>query len=234
LFSQAVIENLDHYVYFLQDPRTDDVFYIGKGSGNRIFDHLECAIETDDDTEKLTTIREIIKSGYPVKHYILRHAITEQTAFEIESSLLDFVGIKNLSNIQGGHDSSDYGLKTVDEISAMYEIQNLSTDLPIMLININKLYKREMSEIDLYEATRKSWVVGPRRNKAQYAVATYRGLTREIYSIKEWHPIKVKGKIRWGFTGEKPPQKIREALRYKSITSFFRQGAANPIKYINC
>ena len=60
MFSQSVIEKLDFYVYFLQDPRTDEVFYIGKGIGNRVFNHLECAIETDGTTEKLDKIRDIV------------------------------------------------------------------------------------------------------------------------------------------------------------------------------
>jgi len=36
-FSNAVIEQLSYYVYLLIDPRTDKVFYVGKGAGNRIF-----------------------------------------------------------------------------------------------------------------------------------------------------------------------------------------------------
>lgn len=234
MFSQAVVEKLDNYVYFLQDPRTDDVFYVGKGVGNRVFNHLDCAIETDGEAEKLEIIREIISSGRKVKHFILRHGLTEKIAFEIEASLIDFVGMNNLSNLQGGHYSSDYGLKTADEISAMYEAEELSTTEPIMLININRLYRRDMIDTELYDATRKSWVVGSRKEKAQYAIATYRGLTREVYKIEEWYPIEVKGKTRWGFNGAKASKEIRDKLRYKSIASFFSKGAANPIKYLNC
>ena len=89
MFSQSVIEKLDFYVYFLQDPRTDEVFYIGKGIGNRVFNHLECAIETDGTTEKLDKIRDIVDSGNKVKHFILRHGLSESIAFEIEASLID-------------------------------------------------------------------------------------------------------------------------------------------------
>jgi len=234
MFSQAVIEKLGSYVYFLQDPRTDDVFYVGKGVGNRVFDHLNCAIETDGETEKLEIIREIVASGHNVKHFILRHGLTEQIAFEIEASLIDFVGMKNLSNIQGGHYSSDYGLKTTDEILAIYEAEELSTTEPLILININRLYHRDMTEVELYDATRKSWVVGSRKEKAKYAIATYRGLTREVYKIEEWFPVEVREKKRWGFNGSKANKEIRDKLRYKSIASFFSKGAANPIKYLNC
>lgn len=234
MFSQAVVEKLDNYVYFLQDPRTNKVFYVGKGVGNRVFNHLDCAIETDGETEKLEIIREIINSGKKVRHFILRHGLTEQMAFEIEASLIDFVGMENLSNLQGGHYSSDFGLKTADEITAMYEAEELSTTEAIMLININRLYRRDMTETELYDATRKSWVVGSRKENAEYAIATYRGLTREVYKIENWYPIEVKGKTRYGFNGIQADSEIRNILRYKSIASFFSKGAANPIKYINC
>lgn len=39
MFSQSVIEKLKYYVYLLQDPRDNSVFYVGKGVGNRVFQH---------------------------------------------------------------------------------------------------------------------------------------------------------------------------------------------------
>ena len=234
MFSQSVIEQLGYYVYFLQDPRNDEIFYVGKGIGNRVFNHLEGAVETNRETEKLDRIREVVISGNNVKHYILRHGLTEQASFEIEAALIDFIGMKNLSNLQGGHYSSDYGIKTHEEISAMYEAEKFNTDKAVILININKRYHREITDEELYQSTRKSWVIGERKKNAKYAIATYRGLTREIYEIHEWHPSEVDGKVRWGFHGKKVNDEIRKELRYKSISSYFPKGAANPIKYINC
>jgi len=189
MLSQSVIENLGYYVYFLQDPRTDEIFYVGKGAKDRVFQHLKCAIETDGETEKLDRIRDIARSGHDVKHFILRHGLTEPVAFEVEAAVIDFIGVNKLSNIQGGHRSDDYGLKTIGEISAMYEADELITDEPILLININKLYRRDMTDKELYDATRESWVVGHRREKVRYAVATYRGLTREVYTIHKWYKV---------------------------------------------
>ena len=68
MFTQSVIEKLGFYVYFLQDPRTEEIFYVGKGVGNRVFNHLDGAIETDVETEKLAIIRSIVDSGNAVKH----------------------------------------------------------------------------------------------------------------------------------------------------------------------
>ena len=35
-FKQSVIEGLKYYVYALVDPRDNRIFYVGKGTGNRV------------------------------------------------------------------------------------------------------------------------------------------------------------------------------------------------------
>ncbi|WP_346839371.1 hypothetical protein [Microbulbifer sp. SAOS-129_SWC] len=232
MFTQSVIESLGYYVYFLQDPFDKEVFYIGKGVGNRIFDHLECAITSDLESEKLDRIREINNKGGLVEHFILRHGLTEDMSFEVEAALIDFVGMKNLSNLQSGHNSSDYGLKTVEEISSMYQAEEFAAEDPVILININKLYDRKMTEEELYQATRRSWVVGERREKAKYAIPTYRGLTREVYEIQNWVNVPEHGPRRFEFSGILADEDVRQKYRYKSIKKHFPKGAANPIKYV--
>lgn len=234
MFSQAVIESLAYYVYLLKDPLDGEVFYVGKGCGNRIFEHIEAALTTEVPNDKLDRIRSIKGRGDEVVQYILRHGLDEATAFEIEAALIDFIGLDQLCNLQSGHHSEDHGIKTVGEIVAMYEADGLIVNDPVILINVNRLYKRSMTPKALYDATRQYWVVGNRREKALYAIATYRGLTREVYKINDWFSASVNGKIRWGFNGEIAVETKRSHYRYKSITSIFMKGSANPIKYINC
>lgn len=90
-FSDKTIEELGYYVYSLTDPRNNKIFYIGKGCGNRVFQHCEAALQENEESLKLNLIREIIYSGAEVEHYILRHKLTEEEAFQIESVLIDFL-----------------------------------------------------------------------------------------------------------------------------------------------
>lgn len=41
-----------------------------------------------------------------------------------------------------------------------------------------------MTKRELYEATRVVWKIGERRNNAQYAMAVYQGIVREVYKIE--------------------------------------------------
>lgn len=60
---QSVKEALGYYVYALVDPRDRKIFYIGKGKGNRIFQHAEAALVENTSDLKLDTIRSIISEG---------------------------------------------------------------------------------------------------------------------------------------------------------------------------
>lgn len=77
MFTQSVIEKIGQYVYFLRDPHNKEVFYVGKGTGNRIFEHVACALTNTNESDKLDRIRAIKQSGQLVEHYILRHNLTE-------------------------------------------------------------------------------------------------------------------------------------------------------------
>ena len=45
-FSQRVIEKLGYYVYLYINPTNNSIFYVGKGKGNRAFEHLDETAES--------------------------------------------------------------------------------------------------------------------------------------------------------------------------------------------
>lgn len=238
MFDNKTSEYLEYYVYALIHPTTDKPFYIGKGIGNRLFNHKHCALNTEDSSLKLDIIREITSSNLEVKHIVIRHGLTEKEAFEVEASLIDlgnYIGF-DLSNIMDGHYAENRGLMTSDEIIRRYNAKPLEALLhPAIIININKKYSRGNSSEDIYLATKQAWVVGEqKRNITKFALSEYAGIIIEVFEIKEWYNVVTednKRNNRWGFSGVVASDEVRNLYINKSIAHTKKKGAANPIKY---
>lgn len=226
-FSKAVCEKIGYYVYILKDPRTSTIFYVGKGTGSRVFQHVEGALLSPLMSDKLNLIREIHNEGFTVEHYILRHGLTQDQSYEIESACIDLLGLDYLTNAVKGHNSWERGLKTVNEINQHYDAKIIEIVEPTIIININKLYKRFMTDDELYEVTKQAWKLGTKKNQANYVVASYRGLVREVYKIDNWYSIG----NRSGFNGIIAEEEIRGKYKDQSLENYIKKGNQNPIKY---
>ena len=236
-FPQSVIEKIGYYVYLLIDPVTKEPFYVGKGTGNRIFAHLHAALQDETPSDKLDRIRTIHDQGLEVQHVLLRHGLTEKEAFEVEAALIDFIGIEDLVNLVQGYATDDRGSMTAADAIAKYDAPVADITEPVILITINQLYRSGMSPEELFNVTSGDWVIGSRRNEAKYAFAVYRGIIREVYEIEQWFPIttgvaRQKRRKRWYFTG-----KVAMHLRHyvgRSTAKYSIVHSQNPIRYVNC
>jgi hypothetical protein len=253
-FSQNVFKQLVYYVYLYIDPRKEydnQIFYVGKGKGNRAFSHLaeeSLSDESELEGKKIKRIREIKAEGLQPRIDILIHGLKdEEQALRIEASIIDLIGLNNLTNKQSGYHSATYGRMSVEQVSAIYNKKkiDIKDDHRVLLIKINKTFRYGMPEIELYDATRSAWKVDKnRKDKVQYVFSVYQGIVQEVYEVAGWfrnnstyNSRKEKEEddndVRWEFVGKVADKEIRKQYLNKDVTEYVKD-TQNPIRYINC
>lgn len=237
-FPLEVAEEIKYYVYRLIDPRNGETFYVGKGKGNRVFQHMKLALkmeEGDELSDKLQTIRDIKASGLNVIHVIHRHGMDEATAFEVEAALID--AYPGASNIAAGSGSGEYGPMNAVEIIYKYKAEEAAIAHKVIMIIINK----SVAEKGLYDATRFAWKIDARKAaKAEYILAVRQGIIVGVFVAHEWKEASLANfpefhedrSERMAFVGAEAPAEVRELYLRKRVPEAYRKkGAANPIRY---
>lgn len=258
-FSEKALQSLNgYYVYALIDPRTDKVFYIGKGIGNRVFNHeIETNKSPDSEKIKLQTISSIEKAGLHVKRVIVNWGLTEGEAFAAEASLINlwnFTSEIKLSNMVAGHHVHES--LTVEDFELRYGAEHLKEEdikHNILVIKINRLFHWDMSPKELYDATRGNWVVSisRARREIEYVFAVYNQLIVAVYKPDEWHYVremidvprpdefkngideKVANKVYFISKSHETLDDNQQFYLHKSIAELaVNQSAQNPITYL--
>lgn len=197
-FSEKAIDALNgFYVYALVDPRDNKVFYIGKGTGNRVFAHeIESNKSSNAEKKKLQKIREIENEGAKVKRLIINWGLSEDEAFIAEATLINLLNYMpdiQLTNEVAGHHTHES--LTVEEFELQYGAVPLNPEdikHSIIVIKINRLYRRDMSPAELYDIVRGYWAASLKsikNRKVKYVFGVYNGLIVAVYKPDEWHYV---------------------------------------------
>lgn len=238
-FPPSIAGKLGYYVYRLIDPRNGETFYVGKGRGNRVFQHAAGEVKTknDDLSDKLKRIRDIKLAGFEVAHIIHRHGMDEETAFEVEAAVMD--AYPGLTNIASGHAAAERGVAHASEIIARYRAQPAKIKHKVIAILVN----RTVAERSIYESVRYAWKLNVKRaQEADYVMAVNRGMIVGVFVPRRWLAATTENfpnteadrPGRYGFVGSEAPDDILRFYLGKALPEEYRRkGIANPIRYVN-
>ena len=261
-----VAENLGFYVYLYIDPRNGQIKYVGKGTGRRATAHLNALLKRCRElgkgagkgvvehladnrkvSEKTKWIEELNDAGLSPRIDILSRRLKKKQAFIVERSVIDVLGIPPLTNKVRGH-GTEQGRESLREIITWESAEETDIQHPVLLFRLNKSFHKNMSEEEIYEATRGFWRIGTeRRQKAQYAFGVFKGIVRGVFSIYDWHkglsteykfrpdiPFDEKNKRQWEFTSNKgnTPQEIIDMYLHKSVRKHFKKGDQSSFRLV--
>ncbi len=207
------------YVYALVDPRGDQIFYVGKGTGSRLLSHGAAAdLEGGPGlSAKVARIKEIRAAGLEPWIDVIRHGLgTEAEAFGFESALIDT--LPQLTNIVAGQHSSRVPLAELIVEYAAPPLANLGP--PALLIRLGPWrdepeplepghmragagWRNDLTATELYDSVRGWWRItadSVARRGAAHAVAVFEGVTRAVWSIDGWLPPRSDGRCAFAGT----------------------------------
>lgn len=196
-FDQKIIDELSHYVYGLKDPNTNELFYVGVGDKDRVFQHFNEAegkfsdkkYSEDEETKnkKINRIKKIWKKC-DVEWVILSYGYqTQAEAMKTESAI-----IATLWN----HPGPNLITNKIQGQKSTYKSQADILDMSAELINPNLPYKyififpiQNTINSDLYESTRGIWKGNKKfyfSLKDSYAVGINNNISKSSYQIDNW------------------------------------------------
>jgi len=106
IFSPYLYYMRKHYVYYLISSIDGNVFYIGKGSGNRMYKHIQIAEGNSMVKSKnpylYNKINKILNDGGEVICTKIFETNNEDLSYEKEKLFIEKFGLNNLTNITEG------------------------------------------------------------------------------------------------------------------------------------
>lgn len=248
-FSDATLHHLGdkYYVYTLSDD-DDNVFYVGKGKGNRVFSHeLESKYFTGAELSE--KISRIIELGDKVKRHIINYGLSEEGAFASENTLVQFLGLSNLTNKVSGHGNKKL---TVEELERQFGYEPMSVkDIEsndLMLVvkldnaflldeddSVNYWTSEKLDLNNLKTRTLRAWKLDKNRaKKVKYVIGVNKSANLSVVSafeIEETVLSKEKGRVEFHSTSNSVETQRKLGIYKKSFTDL-KFGSGQSIAYV--
>lgn len=200
-FPPGVAAKLGWYVYLLVEPDSGRPFFVGRGRGDRCFDHVRAARVGPSSTGQdrrakkfpaLDRIRRIEQArSRPVGVEILRYGMSADEARLVAAATADVLGLPSSPDGEGGsrrHAAAELGVR-------LAKGAKFKRDHPVVLLQVGP----EVPDTD-YGTVRHGWRIGRRwtdpgaARSPRWAVIVAGELVVGVYRIDGWEPTPVHGR----------------------------------------
>ena len=250
-FSSKIIEEIGYYVYALVNPKNKNIFYIGKGSGNRCFQHLKNNPKGNIKISK--TLRGLKDENFIPSIDILRYGLSEAGALDVEAGIIDSIGLQNLTNEVRGHNIEKGRIKA-DDLNRLLGGKTLNIEEIKDNIILFFPHKALEKGHETYDSTRQFWAISESRMKNKpdsedlfykYAFGMQGNFVLDVYEIIKWfpagttissRPFNDDQKTRWEFIGKNIPLATEKLYKNKRLLENKQSLKASQrgFRYLNC
>ena len=238
-----------YYIYAVIDPRPPkQIFHIGKDCDYSELNWLKDKHNQPflNKTIKNSRQREIIQADLRPEFVVLQYGLTGEQADLLMQQYQEWLFIF-------GNGATELLTSPLVKITTMYrefQPKELVTDLPIVLIHLDKWIDREKAnwgkwdkarlERMIFAKARKWGKFGEQRERAKYALAVYRGWVIGVYQIEHWNRPYSENylKGRYKFSGKILDENLPIYQEFIHKITYAKNGVyqmpRNPIQYRNC
>ena len=143
----------NRYVYILRDPRkNNEPFYVGKGTGNRAWQHFGESVGAKSNPLRYRTIQSIKREGLDGIVEIYASNLTDVIAYQLEIELIaqfgtQALGTGNLTNLTPGGEGAAEMFKTKAELASINAKRSATmTGVPKSAQHVSNISKAKTGE----------------------------------------------------------------------------------------
>lgn len=183
-------KNDRYYVYVYTDPDTHRPFYIGKGTGHRVWQHMHFGKPRN---EKQRMLQELFAEHRNPIVEIVQWGLTSREAERAEAALIEYFGLKHLSNEQTGRGTEKINAEFLEYILHDAKLEQYRYGTEVAIIKVGEGYRPGMSRFELYDLVRGPWLAPNSEDikRCDTILVVLRNWVIDVYR----HPV-------WTFAGE--------------------------------
>lgn len=207
-FSKNARRSVDRKYYTYSLSYNDIPFYIGKGTGERLYSHEKAVINgriPNNNRHLFNKIKNIIESGNNITYTKLLITNNEQDAFDYETYMIKKIGIDNLCNIceignRGGYLGEEVNKRRSKSLTGKKKTKQHRKNLSIALSGRTLSKEHHNNIVDSRRNNGKEWTPQSMKDKLskkfrgsgnpRYTIYTIENPTGDIFTFNSRTELK--------------------------------------------